>query len=292
MGSDGSRWRRGRHAGSRGLGGPGRPHQRLLDVVQVGGHCPCGGIGIGRTERHHDGLVVASARSRVARVAPVRSRLTLPRVLMMRMNWARRKLPAASHTASWNSMSRVLNRSASAHGAAKLGEERLQARDLCSRDPLGGQPDVADLHDAPRLDDLGQGNGILGEHEVQVRDQLLGLQGGDVGSGALADLDHVHDRERPEGLPQDGPADVHRGGQLALGRELVPGPQALRPDQVQQAGRDLVREGAPVHHRELGPGRGAGSSTGIGRPRTRPRRCATDSRLGLHPSLGWPSTGC
>ena len=203
-----------------------------------------------------------SARSRVARVAPVRSRLTLPSVLMMRMNWASRKLPAASHTASWNSMSRVLNRSASSTRAAQLGEECLEARDLRRRDPLRGQPDVADLHDAPGLDHLGQRDRVLGEHEVQVRDQLLRLQGRDVGAGALADLDHVHDRERTEGLPQHGPADVHHGGQLALGRELVAGPQLSA--RIRSSRRSAISSGRVLRLTTANWGQ-AGPGSSIGR---------------------------
>ena len=254
MGCDGPR-RADRRGRGRGPGGPGRPPQRLLDVVQVGRHRPRGGIGIGRSERDQDGLVIAERplprrpSGAGAFPADLAERVDDPHELGEEEVAGRLAHGVVELDVQGAEPVGV------GHGAAQLGEERLQVRDLGLRDPLRGQPDVADLHDAPGLDHLGQRDRVLGEDEVQVGDQLLGLQGRDVGAGALADLDHVHDRERTEGLPEDGPADMHHGGQLALGGELVPGPQALRPDQVEQAGRDLVRQGAPVDDGELGPGR-------------------------------------
>ena len=118
---------------------------------------------------------------------------------------------------------------------------------------MRGEPDVADLDDPPRLEDLGERDGILREHEVEVRDELLGLERRDVRPRPLPDLDDLHDRERPQRLAEDRPAHVHLRGQLALGGQLVAGHEALGADEVEQAVRDLLGQGAPIDDGELRP---------------------------------------
>ena len=51
--------------------------------------------------------------------------------------------------------------------------ERFQFGELGLGDPLRGEADVARLDDPPRLEQLDEGDAVLGEHEIEVRDQLL-----------------------------------------------------------------------------------------------------------------------
>ena len=134
-------------------------------------------------------------------------------------------------------------------------------------DPDGGQADVAHLQHAPGFQHLGEGDRVLGEHEVEMRHELLWLEGRDVGARSLADLHHLHDGEGTERLPEHRPADLHLGRQVPLGRELVARPEPLCLDQLQEAVGDLLRQRAPVQHGEHRPSPGAVP----GRPATGPR---------------------
>ena len=152
---------------------------------------------------------------------------------------------AAAHTAMCMAISSSLNRSGSSMHRRHLAQSFLEAGHLVVGHPDGGKPDVAGLDHAPSLEQLDEGDAVLGEHEIEMGDQLARLERRDVGAVALADVDHAHQRQCPERLAQDGPADLHHLGEVALGRELVAGSQLLCPDLVEQPVGDLLGQRAP-----------------------------------------------
>ena len=207
----------------------GRRPQRALHVVEVRGHGRGGGLRVMRAEPLDDGAVVAQRP--LAECAGGTG--PLPADLAQRVDDAHE---LGEQEVARRSPDRVVERDVQGaepvgivEGVAQLGQERLEARKPGASIRAAASADVAHLHHAAGLDDLGQRHGVLGEHEVEMRHQLLGLQGRDVGPGTLADIHDLHDRERTEGLAQDGPADLHRGREVPLGRAACrPGGAARR----------------------------------------------------------------
>jgi hypothetical protein len=128
--------------------------------------------------------------------------------------------------------------------------ERVEVREVVLGHPKGREADVAGLDDPARLEELDESHAVLREDEVEVGDQLPRLERRDVRAVALADVDDAHEREGPQRLADDRPADLHHLGELALGGELVARTQLLFADLHQEAIRDLLRERAPRHDRE------------------------------------------
>ena len=131
-------------------------------------------------------------------------------------------------------------------------DELVELGDAAFADPKRREADVARLDHPPRLEELDERDAVLGEDEVEVRDQLLGLQRRDVGAVALADIHHAHQGERPERFAQHRPADVHHPGEIPLRRQLVARSQLLLLDLHEQPVGDLLGQRAPRDDGEPG----------------------------------------
>ena len=118
-------------------------------------------------------------------------------------------------------------------------------REVLAGGALGGEAHGADLQHAARLEHLFLGEPVQRRHEAERPGRQRRRPVGDERAGAVARLHDAHRRQRLQPGPDRRTADADLDGELALGRQAIPGPELAlldeRPDVRDDVlGRDAV----------------------------------------------------
>ena len=145
-----------------------------------------------------------------------------------------------------------MNASASPITRPRAVDARVERLERPVVDPLRRQRRHRRLDHPARLEQLVRRVLAQREDEAQVPHEQVGLERGHVGAGAVPHLGDAEHGQRTQRLAQRRPADAHRGGQVAFGRQPVAGAEVALLDQVEQARDDLLRHRLPRDGAERG----------------------------------------